>query len=891
MEIIECDITNLHFIFSVGNESSHIISKIISALKLQVKNSRMTWSDVIIKTHKLYSIVALSVKNCLFINCVIEKAEQGGFVGAVIENCNFVGDSQYAVNGIFMSETFSVIVKNCTLVTIDGRCIFGCAIYFKGLDGIEKKRLILKEVKPLLLCHGLDYDLYDSELVIENTVLTGSVKTAGSAIFCEDANLKMINSSIILTEIGEGGYIHFSTLQNFAFKAWNSNYYVSDLTTEHTIMSLTAPTIDVNNVTISCSKGLKLIEKDRYPTKLFKCEYSCPKNLYTFETGNMILEGVYEQWKMMNLSKSTSDIKCFTCPVGANCDKKLCSLPNYWGYMDKREVVTMIRCPDDYCCKSHKECIGIQSCNKGRAGTLCGTCGDNFTESLYSSTCIPSQQCQRNLIWILYSAAVVSYATILIIGRIIRNRFLHILTKCKAKCSFNYSKTSKIKAGDHKNDPGPLGKATIEVYKTSSDIPVDVSATETIHNIHVIDSKDRKPENSGLKYLQILFYYVQDATLFKVYLPMNDSQSVSIVVKLLSFSPDILALYVNMINLCQMHLSGPVEKIILKSVFGFCIMFFLLLVFIAQKVLSVIFRKHSSLWKNVEVSLTQAFVLCLLFSFQEIIKGSFSIVQCVQVEGHDVLYVQGNINCYTWWQIVTQVYICLNIVPQVLVLAIFPFYVQEKRMKVITFILACLLPVPGICYFFITNLKNIRRTREEKGKDEISLREITTATVVEEDIATKTNEKEIVCILLKHYKCLSVFGIRFTWLGIHKFYRLILVACNTYVTEPVPKLLAMTSVLIVITIGNIFLKPYKDSRANKTATLSYMANLCIAIINLWKTGFITFGCETNFSLKEILLWYFDLAENILLNWLPIFAVGVWLMYAAVEKCRSKSNNE
>ena len=166
-----------------------------------------------------------------------------------------------------------------------------------------------------------------------------------------------------------------------------------------------------------------------------------------------------------------------------------------------------------------------------------------------------------------------------------------------------------------------------------------------------------------------------------------------------------------------------------------------------------------------------------------------------------------------------------------------------------------------------------------------------TETTMEAHNPLKENEEQIVHILLQHYKCLSIYGIRFTWHGIHKFYRLILVVCSTYVTETFPKLLIMTSILMVITIGNVFLKPYKDTRTNKTATLSYMANLCIAMLNLWKTALVTFDCKTNCSFKDILLWYFNLAENILLNWLPIIAVGIWLVYSLFEKCQSKSKNE
>ena len=282
--------------------------------------------------------------------------------------------------------------------------------------------------------------------------------------------------------------------------------------------------------------------------------------------------------------------------------------------------------------------------------------------------------------------------------------------------------------------------------------------------------------------------------------------------------------------------------------------------------------------------------MCTFF-FPTIVKGSFSLIQCVEIDNKNILYIQGNINCNTWWQIIIKVFICLNVVPQIVVISMFPCCLEEKRMNVRIFIFACLFPLPTILYLLLKNIPLIRKTKNTNVEDDIGLEETDTETTMEAHNPLKENEEQIVHILLQDYKCLSIYGIRFTWLGIHKVYRLILVVCNTYVTEPVPKLLIMTSILMVITIRNVFLKPYKDTRTNKTATLSYMANLCIAMLNLWKTVLVTFDCKTNCSFKDTLLWYFNLAENILMNWLPIIAALIWLVYSLFEKCRSKSKNE
>ena len=153
------------------------------------------------------------------------------------------------------------------------------------------------------------------------------------------------------------------------------------------------------------------------------------------------------------------------------------------------------------------------------------------------------------------------------------------------------------------------------------------------------------------------------------------------------------------------------------------------------------------------------------------------------------------------------------------------------------------------------------------------------------------NVEAIVHTLLEHYKSLCVCGVKFTWLGVHKLYRVVLIACNTYITEHLPRLWIMTAILTLIVVLSIFVKPYKENKANGIAILSYAANLCIAMINVFKTALATFGCQTNCSVKKIFLWYFNLFENILLIYLPIAAFVCWILSKGLQKCKGKSKNE
>ena len=153
------------------------------------------------------------------------------------------------------------------------------------------------------------------------------------------------------------------------------------------------------------------------------------------------------------------------------------------------------------------------------------------------------------------------------------------------------------------------------------------------------------------------------------------------------------------------------------------------------------------------------------------------------------------------------------------------------------------------------------------------------------------SEIEILTTLLEHYKELNLFGIRFTWLCIHKLYRVALVACNTFITEPISRLCMMTLVLIIVATINAFVKPYNDFKANLTASFSYAANLFLAVINIARSIMVTFDCKSNCSVQATVLWYFDLTENVLISYIPcVFIVG-WFVFFMVQKFSPKKKND
>ena len=79
--------------------------------------------------------------------------------------------------------------------------------------------------------------------------------------------------------------------------------------------------------------------------------------------------------------------------------------------------------------------------------------------------------------------------------------------------------------------------------------------------------------------------------------------------------------------------------------------------------------------------------------------------------------------------------------------------------------------------------------------------------------------KAILNIVFEPYRRLILGGISINWLGIHKLYRVILVIMSTYFAEYLPRLSAMTGLVIVMSCLTVLFRPFKDKRTNQAAIL------------------------------------------------------------------------
>ena len=92
---------------------------------------------------------------------------------------------------------------------------------------------------------------------------------------------------------------------------------------------------------------------------------------------------------------------CIKCPYGSQCpDGVLKPNPGYWGVFVKKKL-KFYQCPHGYCCSGNDKvpCNEYNACAPKRNGTLCGSCQDGFSLSIFSDKCVSSHKCDSSWIW------------------------------------------------------------------------------------------------------------------------------------------------------------------------------------------------------------------------------------------------------------------------------------------------------------------------------------------------------------------------------------------------------------------------------------------------------------------------------------------------------------
>ena len=353
LKLSNCYLDNVKMTLAVGNKTKSLTTSEIAALQLEISHSNIMHSVVLIRTYTSYSFVSVHINDCSLNGKLLYKDKQGGSVGVLVENTR--GER----HGVFsFYDVAYVKVKNCRFGLHTMRCVYGCGIFVKGIELFAEEWSHLERLADILASPiSGTCNFKSSHLIVEETDFLGDIFSSGSVIYSQDINLKIFNCNFLLKTVPkEGGFIYFSAWKKMSIKLIDVTFDGSKINTSTKIMTITAHNMESQNTKIICSKSMQPMETVQDHLRLYSCNYICPIESYSFSSRTITLDAIYSQSTSTYLSTDVTAMVCMSCPVGAICNKTIKSLPNYWGYRDENDVVTMIRCHDDYCCSDLSTC-------------------------------------------------------------------------------------------------------------------------------------------------------------------------------------------------------------------------------------------------------------------------------------------------------------------------------------------------------------------------------------------------------------------------------------------------------------------------------------------------------------------------------------------------------
>ena len=176
--------------------------------------------------------------------------------------------------------------------------------------------------------------------------------------------------------------------------------------------------INSHNVSLEILKGASGDDNSPY-LKYKELWYDC----LSCETDTYSLAGGYFQYMAYpNYQKSSmysqeiiyDQIDCHDCSFGGYCaDGNIYPKVHHWGVATDGAVI-FYNCPSSYCCSQPVCEEPFDTCAPYRVGNLCGRCGTNYSEAMFSSACIPNENCHATWMFPVTCALAFIYAMFLL---------------------------------------------------------------------------------------------------------------------------------------------------------------------------------------------------------------------------------------------------------------------------------------------------------------------------------------------------------------------------------------------------------------------------------------------------------------------------------------------
>ena len=690
--------------------------------------------------------------------------------------------------------------------------------------------------------------------------------------------------------------------------------------------------MNITNVWIQCPVGynLRITNSSAYGVHLiglrrsylldqlsYFCE-SCPRNKYSLDHGYLNYTLIFKNFAYFTLLINGDEpqeqysgnyvhheIECMDCPYGGHCVQGITAIANFWGYKDK-QVARFQHCPKGYCCSTPR-CPSMNACASRRVGRLCGRCEQGYAEALFSPDCVENSTCGPLWLWPFAFSVGVVYALFLLF-QVDLKRFLFSEPIYCGGISRKLRKTYKsayIKSTMHLNVPlqeGPEAKFIDSVKDAeeseatketptharncngvgSSARPETVSAED-----HLADRQNRT--NTGSGFLIILFYYFQDALLLHVntVYVRAESKSQTLLKSILSglfkFQLDLFELIE---EVCAMPDMTAAPKVMTKALIVPYVLIIFGIMYIIYRWLKLLrgndlsqcpeskqILQSATGYKSFSTRLASGFILALLFTFQKMGTTTFMLLNCVPVEGESVLFIDGTVTCYQYWQYGVLAYAVTCVTPFFLVLMFGPGLLETGYISLWEFFAGCMCPLPALIVWLLKRL--LCRAPEAA-------------------VVRRKRSGDVVAVLNILQGPFKSYDFGVCWSGVLIGRRLVIILLYTFVNDALIRLLCMLLACFLILLHHVHVQPYNDTKGNIAGTTSAAALVTLGSINLVRAGFEA-AEYTPTGPNAALMNVFDEIENTLMVWFPtgvmsfVFLLLLFRLVMLVVKalCRSR----
>ena len=566
--------------------------------------------------------------------------------------------------------------------------------------------------------------------------------------------------------------------------------------------------IEMNDINITCSIGKDIAAtiprqlltdlEDEIIAFTVKCS-ACSPHQYSLLKGNMGPKLNHQ-----------SHIQCYDCPSGGNCTNgQIKATDNFWGFRKKSNYneIRFTACPYGYCCIK-RQCETYNSCGNGRHDTLCGRCKPGLVENVFSHACLKSEDCYHPWFWFLMIVTCVLYSLFFVYQKETANLVVATLVPRRILKSIKHILFDGIK------------NIYDKIFKPSS-AGHDISSESTEYEAMQIDHQDLREENESFfpGLLKIVFFFYQTNLLLKVYSGEklhNFSHFLEeMVTTLFNLRPE--GLFFQKISWCPFYGLKPVHKLVFKTSFVLYMLIVMFGLVIICKISRLVKPNHET--RAFYSQLNCGILRVLLMSYSTISTSCFTLVSCVELGSlGKVLYIDGTIKCFSWWQYIVIAIICIWVALYPVAIYASSSLLYNNQLTKGKFLPSVLLPLPTVLY-----LAFIKSPLSKDNADRV------------EDAPLDRNTREMLNVLegpfRKYHGTSKSNNYKLPWEAVLIARRLILIIMKTFINNVLLRLYLMQVSMILFAFHHIYVQPYSTKVLNNIETISLLMLIVISIVN------------------------------------------------------------